>query len=60
MRHRPVLLDRGGAALGVVAQMAGDLVAAVEDVDHPAAQAYVDLLADTLRPQGAQTRLQGI
>ena len=46
VRPRLMLLARGGAALVRAPQMAGDLPAAVEDVDHLAAQADVDLLAD--------------
>ena len=59
MRHRPVLLDRAGAALRIAAQMAGDLAAAVEDVDHLAAQADVDLLADILVRHRVEVPLDG-
>ena len=45
---------RGWCSLSVVArpglasEMAGDLPAPVEDIDHRSAQAYIDLLADIL------------
>ena len=45
---RLVLLDGGGAAPGVAADMAGDVPAPEEDVDQVAAQADIDLLADML------------
>ena len=47
---RPGLVfpERGGAALGLAAEMAGDLPAPVEDVDHQSAQPHIDLLADIL------------
>ena len=48
MRLRLMLLERGGAAFGLAAEMAGDLPAAVEDIDHLPAQADIDLLADIL------------
>ena len=45
---RLVFPERGGAASGLAAEMAGDLPASVEDVDHRSAQADIDLLADVL------------
>ena len=45
---RLVLLDGGGAATGVAADVAGDVPAPEEHVDQVAARADVDLLADEL------------
>ena len=59
VRPRLMLLERGGAALRVAPQMAGDLPAAVEDVDHLAAQADVDLLADILVGHRVEVPLDG-
>ena len=48
MRLRLMLLERGGASLGLAADVGGDLPATMEDFDHRSAQAHIDLLADVL------------
>ena len=54
-----VLLKRGGAAPGADARMACDLPAPVERVDHSAAQANIDLLADMPAGRGVEAVVDG-
>ena len=65
-RRRPRLVrpglvfpERGGAALGLAAEMAGDLPALVEDVDHRSSQPHIDLLADILVGHRVEVPLDG-
>ena len=59
MRLGLMFLEGDGAAPVVAPQMAGDLPAAVEDVDHLAAQTDIDLLADVLVGHRVEAPLDG-